>query len=68
VGCQREGNRHVPERAPVALLNDLEAMATSVALLEGDEVAVLQRGEPKRAATRLSSLQERDSGRHIFTV
>jgi glucokinase len=31
----------------VALLNDLEAMATSVALLEGDEVVVLQRGEPK---------------------
>ena len=30
----------------VALLNDLEAMATSVALLEGDEVVVLQRGEP----------------------
>ena len=30
----------------VALLNDLEAMATSVALLEGDEVLVLQRGEP----------------------
>ena len=31
----------------VALLNDLEAMATSVALLEGDEVVVLQHGEPK---------------------
>ena len=31
----------------VALLNDLEAMATSVAFLEGDEVVVLQRGEPK---------------------
>jgi glucokinase len=31
----------------VALLNDLEAMATSVALLEGDEVVALQRGEPK---------------------
>jgi glucokinase len=31
----------------VALLNDLEAMATSVALLEGEEVAVLQRGELK---------------------
>ena len=31
----------------VALLNDLEAMATSVALLDGDEVVVLQRGEPK---------------------
>jgi glucokinase len=30
----------------VALLNDLEAMATSVALLEGDEVVVVQRGEP----------------------
>jgi glucokinase len=30
----------------VALLNDLEAMATSVALLEGDEVLPLQRGEP----------------------
>ena len=29
----------------VALLNDLEAMATSVALLEGGEVVVLQRGE-----------------------
>jgi glucokinase len=31
----------------VALLNDLEAMATSVALLEGDEVLPLQRGEPR---------------------
>lgn len=31
----------------VALLNDLEAMATSVALLEGDEVVMLQRGQPK---------------------
>ena len=31
----------------VALLNDLEAMAASVALLEGNEVVVLQRGEPK---------------------
>jgi glucokinase len=31
----------------VALLNDLEAMASSVALLEGNEVVVLQRGEPK---------------------
>jgi glucokinase len=31
----------------VALLNDLEAMATSVALLDGDEVVALQRGEPK---------------------
>jgi glucokinase len=31
----------------VALLNDLEAMATSVALLEGEEVVALQRGEPK---------------------
>jgi glucokinase len=30
----------------VALLNDLEAMASSVALLEGNEVVVLQRGEP----------------------
>jgi glucokinase len=30
----------------VALLNDLEAMATSVALLNGDEVVPLQRGEP----------------------
>jgi len=30
----------------VALLNDLEAMATSVALLDGDDVVVLQRGEP----------------------
>jgi glucokinase len=30
----------------VALLNDLEAMATSVALLEGGEVVVLQYGEP----------------------
>jgi glucokinase len=29
----------------VALLNDLEAMATSVALLEGDEVVPLQRGK-----------------------
>ena len=31
----------------VALLNDLEAMATSVALLEGDDVVVLQHGKPK---------------------
>jgi glucokinase len=31
----------------VALLNDLEAMASSVALLEANEVVVLQRGEPK---------------------
>jgi len=30
----------------VALLNDLEAMATSVALLNGDEVVPLQRGDP----------------------
>jgi glucokinase len=30
----------------VALLNDLEAMATSVALLEDNEIVVLQRGEP----------------------
>jgi len=33
----------------VALLNDLEAMATSVAVLEGDEVVVLQHGEPKKS-------------------
>ena len=31
----------------VALLNDLEAMANSVAVLEGDEIVALQRGEPK---------------------
>jgi glucokinase len=30
----------------VALLNDLEAMATSVALLEGDELVTLQQGDP----------------------
>jgi glucokinase len=30
----------------VALLNDLEAMATSVAVLEGDEIVVLQHGTP----------------------
>src|SRR5262245_6354561 len=30
----------------VVLLNDLEAMATSIALLGGDEIVVLQRGEP----------------------
>jgi glucokinase len=30
----------------VVLLNDLEAMATSIPLLEGDEMVVLQRGEP----------------------
>ena len=33
----------------VALLNDLEAMAASVALLEGDELVVLQHGDPKRS-------------------
>ena len=31
----------------VALLNDLEAMANSVAVLDGAELVVLQRGEPK---------------------
>jgi len=31
----------------VALLNDLEAMATSVAQLEGDEIVVLQQGAPR---------------------
>ena len=30
----------------VALLNDLEAMATSVAVLDGDEIVLLQRGRP----------------------
>jgi len=37
--------RHLKVRR-VALLNDLEAMAASVAVLDGDEVVVLQRGEP----------------------
>jgi glucokinase len=37
--------RHLDVRR-VALLNDLEAMATGVALLEGDEIVMLQRGEP----------------------
>lgn len=39
----------VSERIPirhVRLLNDLEAMGYSIAVLEGDELAVLQEGEP----------------------
>lgn len=44
VGATQIGS-HLKVRR-VALLNDLEAMAASVALLEGDEIVVLQRGEP----------------------
>jgi glucokinase len=33
-------------RCPVALLNDLEAMATSVAVLQPDELCTLQQGAP----------------------
>ena len=44
VSATQIGNHLTVRR--VALLNDLEAMATSVSLLEGDEVVVLQRGEP----------------------
>jgi glucokinase len=36
----------------VALLNDLEAMAYSVSVLDGDELVVLQRGEPKKPGNR----------------
>ena len=41
----KEIGTHVTARR-VALLNDLEAMAASVAVLEDEEVVVLQRGEP----------------------
>jgi glucokinase len=41
-------NRHL-DTPHVALLNDLEAMANSVAFLDAGELLPLQRGEPQRA-------------------
>ena len=68
--CQCDADRpHVWTRAHVALLNDLEAMATASTSLDGDELVDAAARQSRNAtATRLSSPRAPDSARRISTA